>query len=133
MSTGILDHVSVAVSDFERSRAFYTKALEPLGIRPMMEFGNIAGFGRDKPELWIGVGPASFQSKEQLQPITPIHLALRAASRDEVDAFHTAALAAGGRDFGGPGLREEYHAGYYGAFVLDPDGHNIEAVHHGRP
>ncbi len=129
--SGILDHVSVMVSDYERSRAFYTKALAPLGIRLMMEFGNIAGFGRDKPELWIGVGPASFQTKDQLSPITPIHVALKAASRGDVDAFHQAALAAGGRDFGGPGLREEYHPKYYGAFVLDPDGHNIEAVHHG--
>lgn len=129
--SGILDHVSVMVSDYERSRAFYLEALEPLGIKLLMEFGNIAGFGRDKPELWIGVGPASFQTKEQLEPITPIHVAIRARNRAEVDAFHEAALAAGGRDFGGPGLREVYHPSYYGAFVLDPDGHNIEAVHHG--
>ncbi len=128
---GILDHLTVMVSDYERSREFYTLALAPLGIELMMEFGSIAGFGRDKPELWIGVGPASFQTPEQLRIITPIHVALRAASRDQVDAFHRAALAAGGRDFGGPGLREIYHPGYYGAFVLDPDGHNIEAVHHG--
>jgi catechol 2,3-dioxygenase-like lactoylglutathione lyase family enzyme len=129
--SGILDHVSVMVSDYGRSRAFYLKVLEPLGIELLMEFGNAAGFGRNKPELWIGVGPATFQTKEQLAPITPIHVALRAMSRDDVDAFHAAALAAGGRDFGGPGLREEYHPSYYGAFVLDPDGHNIEAVHHG--
>lgn len=129
--SGILDHVSVMVSDYQRSRAFYTKALAPLGIKLLMEFGNIAGFGRDKPELWIGVGPASFQTPEQLAPITPIHVALRAATREQVDAFHDAALKAGGRDFGGPGLREIYHPKYYGAFVLDPDGHNIEAVHHG--
>jgi catechol 2,3-dioxygenase-like lactoylglutathione lyase family enzyme len=129
--SGILDHVSVMVSDYERSREFYLKALEPLGIELLMEFGDVAGFGREKPELWIGVGPASFQTKEQLDPITPIHVALRADSRADVDAFHAAAVAAGGRDFGGPGLREVYHPTYYGAFVLDPDGHNIEAVHHG--
>jgi catechol 2,3-dioxygenase-like lactoylglutathione lyase family enzyme len=127
----ILDHVSLSVSDYARAKAFYGAALAPLGITLLMEFDHVAGFGRDgKPELWIGGGPASFQTEAQLRPITPVHLALSARSREEVDAFHAAALAAGGRDFGAPGPRPVYHPGYYGAFVLDPDGHNIEAVIH---
>ncbi|MBX7194276.1 MAG: VOC family protein [Sandaracinaceae bacterium] len=126
----ILDHLTVPVRDYERSKAFYAAALAPLGITLVMEHGKAGGFGKGKPELWIGEGPTSFQSPEQLRVITPIHVALRAASREEVDAFHAAALAAGGKDFGAPGLRPHYHPGYYGAFVLDPDGHDLEAVHH---
>jgi predicted lactoylglutathione lyase len=96
-----------------------------------MEFGKAGGFGRDhKPDFWVGEGATRFQSPEQLDPITPVHVSFVARSRAEVDAFHAAALAAGARDNGGPGLRPEYHANYYGAFVLDPDGHNIEAVIH---
>lgn len=128
----ILDHVSVFVTDLERSKAFYTAALAPLGITPILSFPGACGFGRDhKPELWIGTGPATFQRPEHVAAITPIHVAIAARSRAEVDAFHAAALAAGGRDFGPPGPRPEYHPGYYGAFVLDPDGHNVEAVIHG--
>lgn len=127
----IIDHITCTVSDYARSKSFYERALAPLGIKLMMEFGEAGGFGRKKPELWLGVGPASFQSADQVNLITPIHIALAAASRAEVDAFHAAALAAGGKDFGGPGVREHYHPNYYGAFVLDPDGHNIEAVFHG--
>lgn len=127
----LIDHVTLAVSDFARSKAFYEKALAPLGVKLLMEFGKAAGFGRGpKPDFWIGEGPASFQTAEQLQIITPMHIALVARSRDEVDAFYTAALAAGARDFGKPGVREQYHPHYYGAFVLDPDGHDIEAVIH---
>jgi len=127
----LLDHTSLAVSDYARSKLFYQRALEPLGGKLMMEFGEAAGFGREKPDFWIGVGPASFQKPEQLRVITPQHLAFAARSRQEVDAFHKAALAAGGKDFGAPGLRPEYHPSYYGAFVIDPDGHNVEAVFHG--
>lgn len=127
----IIDHLTLTVSDYARSKAFYQKALAPLGIELIMEFGEAAGFGKaGKPDLWIGTGPSSFQTKEQLQPITPMHVALVANSRTEVDAFYQAAIAAGGKDFGGPGLRPHYHPGYYGAFVLDPDGHNLEAVIH---
>ncbi len=127
----ILDHISLNVTDYARSRAFYQEALAPLGIELIMEFGKAGGFGRDgKPELWITEGVTSFQAPEQLAPITPVHVCLSARSRAEVDAFHAAALAAGGRDFGAPGLRAEYHPGYYGAFALDPDGHNVEAVIH---
>lgn len=127
-----LDHISLNVSDYARSKAFYERVLEPLSIKLVMEFGPAGGFGRDgKPDFWIGTGPTSFQRPEHLAPITPIHVAFAARSRAEVDAFFAAAIAAGGKDFGAPGLRPEYHANYYGAFVLDPDGHNIEAVFHG--
>lgn len=127
----ILDHVSLNVSDYPRSKAFYEKVLAPLGVEAIMEFGEACGFGRDgKPDFWIGKGPASFQKAEQLAPITPGHLAFSARSREEVNAFYEAAIAAGAKDFGAPGLRPHYHPNYYGAFVLDPDGHNIEAVIH---
>jgi catechol 2,3-dioxygenase-like lactoylglutathione lyase family enzyme len=127
----LLDHITLNVSDYARSKAFYEKALAPLGVSAIMEFGEACGFGRErKPDFWIGKGPTSFQTPEQLAPVTPVHVAFTARSRAEVDAFHTAALAAGGKDFGAPGLRPMYHPSYYGAFVLDPDGHNVEAVHH---
>jgi catechol 2,3-dioxygenase-like lactoylglutathione lyase family enzyme len=127
----ILDHIGINVTDYARSKAFYEKALAPLGIEVIMEFGSFCGFGRDgKPDFWIGQGTTSYQTPEHLSPITPVHVSFAARSRAEVDAFHTAALAAGGRDFGKPGLREVYHPNYYGAFVLDPDGHNVEANIH---
>jgi catechol 2,3-dioxygenase-like lactoylglutathione lyase family enzyme len=127
----VLDHISLNVSDYARSKAFYEKALAPLGATVIMEFGEAAGFGRDgKPDFWIGKGPTSFQKPGDLAPITPLHVAFAAKDRAEVRAFHAAALAAGGRDFGAPGLRPHYHPGYYGAFVIDPDGHNVEAVCH---
>ena len=130
----LFDHISLTVSDYARSRAFYEKALAPLGIAPIKEIGESAGFGREgeADDFWVGKGPASFQKPGDLAPITPVHVAFVARDRAQVRAFHAAALAAGGRDFGGPGVRPEYHPGYYGAFVLDPDGHNIEAVCH-RP
>jgi hypothetical protein len=97
-----------------------------------MDFGQACGFGVDKkPDFWIGAGPASFPKPEQLHVITPTHIAFVAKSRAEVDGFYAAALEAGGRDFGAPGVRQHYHPNYYGAFVLDPDGHDIEAVFHG--
>lgn len=129
-----LDHVSLTVSNFARSKDFYTKALAPLGIIVLREYPNACGFGRGKkPDFWIGAGPASFQTEAHLRTITPTHLAFAARSREEVDAFYAAALAAGGRDYGAPGLRPQYHANYYGAFVLDPDGHDVEAVIHTVP
>ncbi|GAB4370074.1 MAG: VOC family protein [Kiloniellaceae bacterium] len=125
---GILDHIGFAVNDVARSKAFYEKALAPLGIRPLFEVtaeqtGGEAhcGFGRDHPEFWIGTG-------RRLNGV--LHVAFTAPSRAVVDAFHQAALAAGGRDNGAPGVRPHYHPNYYGAFVLDPDGHNVEAVCH---
>jgi catechol 2,3-dioxygenase-like lactoylglutathione lyase family enzyme len=129
MST--LDHIGISVTDYERSKAFYTKALGPLGVALVMEYGKFAGFGRDrKPDFWIGEGATRFQTPEQLATITPVHVCFGARSRAEVDAFYTAATAAGGRDNGKPGIRAEYHPRYYGAFVIDPDGHNVEAAIH---
>ena len=128
----IIDHITLTVGDYARSKAFYEKALAPLGIKLLMDFGQACGFGRDKPELWFGVGPTSFQKAEQLRVITPMHVAFSATSRAEVDAFYRAALEAGGKDYGAPGVRTHYHPNYYGAFVLDPDGHDIEAVFHGH-
>lgn len=124
MSDTILDHLGIPVSDYPRSKAFYTSALAPLGIAVRMEFGPVAGLGRsDKPEFWISVASG---------PVAPTHVAFAARDRAEVDAFYKAALAAGGTDNGPPGIRHDYHPGYYAAFVRDPDGHNIEAVVHER-
>jgi catechol 2,3-dioxygenase-like lactoylglutathione lyase family enzyme len=119
----ILDHIGLAVRDFARSRAFYLAALAPLGIRIVKEGDGLAGFNREggKGGFWIGSGG---------EPTAPIHVAFAAKDHAEVRAFYTAAIAAGGRDNGAPGLRPQYHPDYYGAFVLDPDGHNIEAVCH---
>ena len=117
----MLDHVTLGVSDIERSKAFYDQALRPLGIARLYAEGVTAsgyGAGR-KAFFWIGLRDASQ---------TGSHVAFAAEDRNTVDRFHEAALAAGGRDNGLPGLRPRYHEDYYGAFVLDPDGHNIEAV-----
>ena len=118
----MLDHVGVRVKDYEWSKRFYTSALAPLGYTVIMEFGGTtAGLGaKGKPDFWISQG----------QPTGPLHLAFVSPDRATVDAFYYAALAAGGSDNGGPGLRPEYHPAYYGAFVIDPDGNNVEAVCH---
>jgi catechol 2,3-dioxygenase-like lactoylglutathione lyase family enzyme len=125
----MLDHIGFGVSDFARSKAFYERALAPLGYRVVMQVtpeeaggAAYAGFGDErKPYFWIGTGNAL---KGRL------HVALVAKDRAAVDAFYHTALAAGGTDNGAPGLRAHYHPNYYGAFVLDPDGHNVEAVCH---
>ena len=121
-----LDHIGLDVSDYDASKAFYEKALAPLGMSCIMEpVPKVGGFGADFPFFWIaerGRGPDS-----------GTHVAFRTEDRETVDAFHAVALAAGGRDNGAPGLREIYHPNYYGAFVLDPDGNNVEAVCHGEP
>ncbi|MBK8172924.1 MAG: VOC family protein [Sandaracinaceae bacterium] len=128
----MIDHLGVTVSDLAKSKAFYTAALAPLEIKILRDLPVVAAFGRgQKPELWVVGTKASYQSEAQYKAITPNHVCLRARNRDEVDAFYKAAMAAGGRDFGPPGIRAEYHPNYYGAFVLDPDGHNIEACFHG--
>ena len=121
-----LDHVGFAVADYTRSRAFYEKALAPLGMTLLMEFsGAAAGFGRDDG------GRPSFFIEAYGEPVRGrLHIALRAQDRAEVDAFHAAAIEAGGTDNGAPGPRPVYHAHYYGAYVLDPDGNNVEAVCH---
>jgi catechol 2,3-dioxygenase-like lactoylglutathione lyase family enzyme len=119
----MIDHVSLAVSDLDRSLAFYKAALAPLGYEVILQFPGVAGLGEHgKPDLWIGVRPVGHS----------VHVALRASTRTLVDAFHAAALAAGGTDNGPPGVRAIYHPSYYGAFVLDPDGHNLEACCHER-
>lgn len=126
----MIDHTGVLVTTFARSKTFYSLALAPLGYVLMMEVpgsltkhGDAAGFGvPPKPDFWIGVGASLPQ---------PVHVAFRADTRAQVDAFYKAAMTAGGRDNGAPGIRAHYHPNYYGAFVLDPDGHNIEAVCHG--
>jgi catechol 2,3-dioxygenase-like lactoylglutathione lyase family enzyme len=124
----MLDHAGFPVSDYARSKTFYLQALAPLGYVLVMEVQQdendspAAGFGvGGKPDFWIG-GEGGLQR--------PIHIAIAAQNRAAVDAFHRAALAAGGKDNGAPGLRPHYHPNYYAAFVLDPDGHNIEAVCH---
>ena len=126
----MIDHVGFKVADFEYSKRFYERALAPLGYALVMEVtpemtgtdSRHAGFGIDgKPDFWIGTGQVTQGS---------LHIALQAKDRASVDAFHATALAAGGTDNGAPGLRPVYHPNYYGAFVRDPDGHNIEAVCH---
>jgi catechol 2,3-dioxygenase-like lactoylglutathione lyase family enzyme len=118
----ILDHIGFGVNDLEKSKGFYAKALAPLGITVVMEAEGWIGMGRDgRPQFWFGGGG---------QDAGPVHLAFTARNREEVRAFHASALKAGGKDNGAPGLRPQYHPDYYGAFVLDPDGHNIEAVCH---
>jgi catechol 2,3-dioxygenase-like lactoylglutathione lyase family enzyme len=126
----MIDHVGFPVSDYARSKAFYQQALAPLGYTLILEFGGehtesgspAAGFGAGgKPDFWIG-GEGGLAGV--------MHVAIVAKDRATVDAFHRAALAAGAKDNGAPGLRPHYHASYYGAFVLDPDGHNVEAVCH---
>ena len=122
----MIDHMGVPVANLDRSIAFYEKALAPLGIVLVMklpaEIGAGAGFGPvGKPEFWIDASKP---------PADRIHIAFRAKSRADVQAFYAAALAAGGTDNGPPGVRPHYHQDYYGAFVRDPDGHNIEAVCH---
>jgi catechol 2,3-dioxygenase-like lactoylglutathione lyase family enzyme len=126
----MIDHIGFPVADYARSKAFYLKALAPLGYSLVMEVQQdqndspAAGFGIDgKPDFWIG-GEGGLNR--------PMHVAITAKDRAAVDDFYRAAIAAGGKDNGAPGLRPHYHPNYYGAFVLDPDGHNVEAVCH-RP
>jgi catechol 2,3-dioxygenase-like lactoylglutathione lyase family enzyme len=120
----VIDHITIGVSDLGRSRDFYTRALLPLG------FSEIPS--PEQSEVEFGLEEASDFAISTAYPTgAPVHVAFAADRREQVDAFHAAALAAGGRDNGAPGLRPEYSDIYYGAFVLDPDGHNIEAVYHG--
>jgi catechol 2,3-dioxygenase-like lactoylglutathione lyase family enzyme len=123
----MIDHIGFSVSDYERAKAFYSKALAPLGYTLIVEVPAekteagfaAAGFGIEKADFWI--------AGEGKLP-RPLHVAIAAKTRASVDGFYRAALAAGGKDNGAPGVRAHYHPNYYGAFVLDPDGHNIEAV-----
>ncbi len=124
----MIDHVTFGVTDFARSASFYDQAFAPLGVKRLFDVPSehsggvkVAGYGDDRPWFWVA---------EENPTKGMLHIALQAADRAGVDAFHAAALQAGGVDNGAPGLRPHYHADYYGAFVLDPDGHNIEAVCH---
>lgn len=118
----MLDHIGLGVSDYEKSKAFYAVALAPLGYALVMEGEGYAGFGAGgRPDFWI-------KGCETVAP--PIHVAFAVADRAKVREFYAAARAAGGKDNGAPGVRTMYHPAYYGAFVLDPDGHNVEAVCH---
>lgn len=126
----MIDHTGISVSDWTRATAFYDAIFAPLGATmlakvPMEHTGgiNVGGYGRDRPVFWLHEGG---------EPGPGRHVAFSANSRAEVDAFYAAGLAVGGRDNGGPGLRPHYHPDYYGAFVIDPDGNNVEAVCH-RP
>jgi catechol 2,3-dioxygenase-like lactoylglutathione lyase family enzyme len=118
----MIDHIIITVSDYEASKAFYLAALKPLGYSVVMEFGKAGGFGIDgKPDFWI---------REAVAVKPEVHIAFSSPDRPTVNAFYDAAIAAGGVDNGEPGLRLDYHADYYGGFVFDPDGNNIEAVCH---
>ena len=124
----MIDHTGISVADFEVSKAFYDRVMAPLGASLLYmvpaEFtggAKVGGYGRTKPDFWLHESADAGPGR---------HYAFTARSRAEVDAFHAAALAAGGRDNGAPGLRPHYHPNYYGAFVFDPDGNNIEAVCH---
>ena len=125
----MIDHTGVIVSDITRSKQFYQIALAAIGYELLAEFPaeitghtDVAGFGEHgKPDFWISKGTPN-------QP--PVHIAFRVNDRKQVDAFYQAALVQGGKDNGAPGIRAHFHPDYYGAFVLDPDGHNIEAVCH---
>ncbi len=124
----IVDHLGLPVADYAKSKRFYAAALAPLGIKLVTEVQGWAGFGAPgraefpgKAEFWFGTNQ---------EPRGPIHIAFAAANRKQVREFYEAALAAGGKDNGAPGIRDIYHPNYYGAFIIDPDGHNIEAVCH---
>jgi catechol 2,3-dioxygenase-like lactoylglutathione lyase family enzyme len=124
----LIDHSGISVSNFGKAEAFYDAALKPLGASLMMMVPpehtggvKVGGYGRVKPDFWLHEGP---------KQTPPVHFAFTAETRAQVDAFYNAAMAAGGTDNGKPGLRPHYHEHYYGAFVRDPDGNNIEAVCH---
>lgn len=125
----LIDHISLAVSDIERSARFYDAALAPLGIEPVDTGSPGRTYARDGADDF---GIQQVRPGTTIAPPPQSHVAFAACSRAAVDAFHAAALANGGRDDGPPGLRPQYHAGYYAAFVIDPDGHRIEAVFHDR-
>jgi len=133
----MLDHISLRVADYDRSKKFYQAALAPLGYTLAMEVASGAGFRRGFiPDFWVKQGEL-MSSGSRAEPLelagcggAAVHVAFAADDRRAVDAFYRAALAAGARDNGAPALRPEYHPNYYGAFVLDPDGYNIEAVCH---
>jgi len=118
----MLDHIGIYVADPEKAKAFYATALAPLNYKIHKEFPEwgVVGFGEAQPDFWISKGAASQNA----------HICFLASGKEMVDAFHAAGLAAGGKDNGAPGYRRDYHPGYYGSFITDPDGNNLEAVFH---
>lgn len=116
----MFDHVTISVSNLQRAKDFYATALAPLGITCVFEGDGYCGFGVTRPTFWLGLDE---------KRTSKVHVAFTAKSQDDVKAFYEAALAAGGTDNGTPGLRPEYHDNYFGAFILDPDGNNVEAVY----
>mgnify|MGYP001551971413 CR=1 FL=1 len=120
----MIDHVSVGVSDLDRSARFYEATLATLGLTPLVTRPATVGFGKAYPEFWINLRPGM----KPVEPASGTHICLRARSTAEIDAFHAAALGAGGRCDGAPGLRPHDRVRYYAAFILDPDGNRIEAV-----
>jgi catechol 2,3-dioxygenase-like lactoylglutathione lyase family enzyme len=121
----MIDHVSIAVRDLKKAEAFYAALLAPLGMTKLREWPDAAiGFGKKYPEFWIN----RRNEMDRIAPDSGMHICLRAPDNAAVDAFHAAALAAGGTSDGAPGLRKEYHDNYYAAFIRDPDGNRIEAV-----
>jgi len=132
-----LDHISLGVNDLARAKAFYDAALAPLGLVPHLQIPGEVAYRQfhEEPNLVEGfalyIGFEDPAMKRKVVPSAGFHLALRAPTRQAVRRFHQAALAAGGRDLAAPGLRPNYHPNYYAAFVLDPDGHHVEAVCHG--
>lgn len=121
----MISHVSIGVTDIERSRRFYDAALGALGYRRLFEGEGYVAYGADEPKFWV----AQSELVPAANPASGLHFCFDAPSRSAVEAFHAAALASGGTDNGGPGLRPEYHASYYAAFAIDPDGWRIEAYH----
>jgi catechol 2,3-dioxygenase-like lactoylglutathione lyase family enzyme len=122
----MFDHIGITVRDLKRSRAFYAASLSPLGIRELMQFDLAIAFGVDRPQLWLMQGTP-------VESDPRMHIAFEAATHLEVETFHRTAIEAGGIDNGKPGLRPHYHPDYYAAFVIDFDGHNLEAVCHRAP
>ena len=121
----MIDHISVAVRDLQKGEAFYTALLAPLGLAKLREWpGAAIGFGKKYPEFWIN----RREAMSAVAADSGVHFCLRAPTTEAVDAFHAAALAAGGASDGAPGLRPHYYDGYYAAFIHDPDGNRIEAV-----
>lgn len=128
----MLDHLCITIKNLEVSKSFYTTVLEPLGYGVVAEYGKSVGFGKDgKPSFWIGEDkPGAYWNDDHAAGSAPIHIAFVATDREQVNTFHRVGVAAGATDYGEPGLRPLYHDNYYGSFLIDPDGNNIEAVCH---
>lgn len=119
----MINHISLSVRDFKKSVSFYTESLAVIGIKPLFTIENeVIGFGIDRPMFWVGAADEAHPAS------TNVHVAFSCTSRSDVDAWYKAAIDSGAKDNGAPGLRPQYHENYYGAFVIDPDGNNIEAV-----